>query len=713
MRFAIYPERGSSLSAAPASVLAPQFALSHDGNSLAFVATWEGRDMIWVRRLGAQASRPLPGTDGGIYPFWSPDNRSIGFFSQGRLKIVTTDGGPAVTITDASFDSRGGAWAPDGTLLVNLVSNGGLWRVLTNGSAELIAPLDEASGETSLRWPSFLPDSRHFLTVVRSLSEPKRGVYLQDMATRGRSRLVTSDWGAAVVDGHLLFVRGRTLMAQPLDIALRRLTGEPTPLLDGVGSTTNGYSAFATSANGTIAYSEPWPTLGQLIWFDRGGQQLGQPVASLADYVDFSLSPGGRRLAVSRVEPQTNTSDIWVLDLASGVEARLTADPMNDAGPMWSPDESGIYFRSNRQGVNSLFMKPANGSRAEELVFEQRGEASSSLMPSSLSTDGTRMLYTDSGLRSSFDVWSLSLEGTPKANAELRGPFNEFQGTLSPDGRWMAFVTDETGATQVYVQSFPGGEQRQQVSSRGGTEPQFRSDGRELFFLDGNRMLMAAPVSQGPSLAVGLPVPLFRTRVPTTGNPYRRPYIVAADGQRFLVNTTPADAPVPAIQLILLACADRREARLTRGRSFREALRHGALRRCRLLERWTVVAGCGDRVGIPSEQVRARCRQHALPPDAFELAHHGCLHWEPDHVGGERLEDRLPTGSRRSHREVLVDQGLAVDRLPPAIHGHLEGWAKVPDGVLAPIEPGEHAAAPSPLFDELPRGRIADRWLGR
>ncbi len=551
VRFAIYPERGSALSTAPASVVSPQFALSHDGNSLAFVATWEGRDVIWVRRLGAQASRPLPGTEGGIYPFWSPDNRSIGFFSQGRLKIVTTDGGPAVTITDASFDSRGGAWAPDGTLLVNLVSNGGLWRVSTNGLTELIAPLDEASGETSLRWPSFLPDSRHFLTVVRSLSEAKRGVYLQDMATQGRSRLVAGDWGAAVVDGHLLFVRGRTLMAQPLDVAQRRLTGEPMPLLDGVGSTTNGYSAFSTSPNGTIAYSEPWPTLGQLIWFDRSGQQLGPPVASLADYVDFSLSPGGRRLAVSRVESQTNTSDIWILDLASGVEARLTADPMNDAGPMWSPDESGIYFRSNRRGVNSLFMKPANGSRAEELVFEQRGEASSSLMPSSLSTDGTRMLYTDSGLRSSFDVWSLSLEGTPKGNAELRGPFNEFQGTLSPDGRWMAFVTDETGTPQVYVQSFPGGEQRQQVSSRGGTEPQFRSDGRELFFLDGNRMLMAAPVSPGPKLAVGTAVPLFRTRVPITGNPYRRPYIAAADGQRFLVNTTPADAPVPAIQLIL------------------------------------------------------------------------------------------------------------------------------------------------------------------
>ena len=282
--------------------------------------------------------------------------------------------------------------------------------------------------------------------------------------------------------------------------------------------------------------------------------------------MDFSLSPGGRRLAVSRVEPQTNTSDIWILDLASGVEARLTADPMNDAGPMWSPDESGIYFRSNRRGVNSLFMKPANGSRAEELVFEQRGEASSSLMPSSLSTDGTRMLYTDSGLRSSFDVWSLSLEGTPKGNAELRGPFNEFQGTLSPDGRWMAFVTDETGTPQVYVQSFPGGEQRQPVSSRGGTEPQFRSDGRELFFLDGNRTLMAAPVSQGPKLAVGTAVPLFRTRVPITGNPYRRPVHrgrrwSAISGQYHAGGRARPRYPADP----RLARPDRREARLMRG----------------------------------------------------------------------------------------------------------------------------------------------------
>jgi hypothetical protein len=234
--------------------------------------------------LDALEARPLPGTEDAIYPFWSPDGRTIGFFAQGKLKVVSVDGGTAV-VTDASFDSRGGAWAPDGTMLINPVANGGLSRVSANGTSTPVATVDSAAGESSLRWPSWLPDSRHFLTVARNHNDERRGIYLGAVDDPSRSLLVNSDWGAAAVDGRLLFLRGPTLMAQTLDLEQKRLTGEPLVLLDGVGAGTNGYSAFSASSTGTLAYSRPWPTLGQLQWFDRSGRRIGDPVAPLADYV--------------------------------------------------------------------------------------------------------------------------------------------------------------------------------------------------------------------------------------------------------------------------------------------------------------------------------------------------------------------------------------------------------------------------------------------
>jgi dipeptidyl aminopeptidase/acylaminoacyl peptidase len=359
--------------------------------------------------------------------------------------------------------------------------------------------------------------------------------------------LTDTDWGAAAIDGNLLYLRGSTLLRQPLDLPSARLTGNPEPILDGVGPSTGGYQAFSVSYTGTLAYAEPWPTLGELVWFDRNGRR-GATVAPLADYLDFAPSPDGRQLAVSRVDPQTNTADIWLFDPARGLQTRLTADRFNDAAPMWSPDGSRIYFRSNRRGANSIWVKPANASRAEELVFEQTGPSAVSVIGSALSADGSRLLFGSTGRESSFDVWQLGLAPTVSATPVLSSPFNESQAVLSPDGRWLAFTSDETGGPQVYVQSFPGGEQRQQVSSRGGSEPLWRTDGRELYFLGEGRTLMAAAVA---SARVGVPMPLFRTRVPVTGNGYRMPYRVSADGQRFLVNTTPDDTRAPAIHVVL------------------------------------------------------------------------------------------------------------------------------------------------------------------
>lgn len=551
LRFSVYPEYGSAFSTPPASVVTPQFALSPDGSNLAYVATSNGRAMVWVRPLNALTAQVLGGTEDATYPFWSGDGRSLGFFSQGKLKTVDLGGGAPIVRADASFDARGGTWTPDGTMLVSLVPNGGVSQVSADGSVQPLVPLERGAGEAAHRWPSFLPDGRHYLFHMLHGDIRQRGVYLAALGEQTTTRLVGGDWGAAAVDGYLLFPRGRTLMAQRLDVENRRVTGEPVPLLDNVGTTTTGYSAFSVSRLGTLVYSEPWPTRGALVWFSRDGHPVGDAIAPLADYVDFALSPDAGRLAMSRVDPQTNTPDIWLLDLGRGSTTRLTSDPMIDANTQWSPDGARIVFRSNRRGFVSLYGKPANGSRDEELIFEQSADENYfSFIPTDYAHDGAHVLFTATGRRSSFDVWMLSMGAQLRATVVRQTAFNEYQGVLSPDGRWIAYVSDETGGPQVYVQSFPKGEQRWQVSTHGGIEPEWRKDGHELYFLSTDRMLMAVSVSLRPAFNAGLPMSLFQTRVPVTANPYRRQYVAAPDGQRFLVNTAPENAPTPAIQVV-------------------------------------------------------------------------------------------------------------------------------------------------------------------
>jgi Tol biopolymer transport system component len=285
---------------------------------------------------------------------------------------------------------------------------------------------------------------------------------------------------------------------------------------------------------------------GELTWFSRDGRPLGPPVTALADYVSLALSPDGGRVAFSRVDPQNGTADLWLSELGRGATTRLTSDPLHDAGAIWWPDGTRILFRSNRVGHNNLFVKGVNDVRPEELFFESLSQKA----PTHLSRDGSHVVFTNTGAGTSFDVWDLPTESR-LPRAILQTAFNEYQGVLSPDGRFLAYVSEETGDPQVYVQSFPNGEHRVQVSSQGGSEPQWRKDGRELFFLRADRMMMAAPVLPGSEFRAAEPKPLFQTHVPTLANPYRWHFDVSADGERFLVNTAPAFVPPPAIHVVL------------------------------------------------------------------------------------------------------------------------------------------------------------------
>jgi Tol biopolymer transport system component len=548
VRFSIYPEPGSAFATTTGSAVSPQFALSPDGRHLVYVATSEGPPRLWVRTLNELGARPIDGTEDAELPFWSPDSRSVAFFAQGKIKTVDLSGGQPVVRLDASRDTRGGAWASDGTMLVTRTSTAGLSRLASDGSLQPVLR-DTVFGNPPLdRFPWILADGQHFVFAHRNQDTRLRGIYLAALGSNARARLIEGDWGPVVIDDYLLYLRGPTLMAQRLSVADGRLIGDPAVLLENVASSTSGYMGASVSHTGKLAYAEPWPTSGELNWFSRDGRPLGLPVAPSADYVSLTLSPNGSRVAFSRVDPRTSTADVWLSDLTRGVTTRLTSDSWNDAGAIWSPEGTRILFRSNRAGYNNVFVKGANDVRPEELFFESTDLGQ--LIATDFSRDGLHVIFTNTGASSSWDLWDLPTESRlPRPILETA--FEEYQGVLSPDGRFLAYVSEETGAPQVVVQSFPNGEYRVQVSSQGGTEPQWREDGKELFFLGADRMMMAVRVSLRPTFQAEEPNPLFLTRVPILANPYRWHYDVSADGERFLVNTAPNSVPPPAIHVVM------------------------------------------------------------------------------------------------------------------------------------------------------------------
>jgi len=548
VRFSIYPESGSAFATSTGSVVTPQFALSPDGRHLVYVATSEGPPRLWERSLDALAARPIDGTEDASYPFWSPDSRSIAFFAHSKLKVVPLSGGLPVVKGDAnsSRDVRGGAWASDGTILLAPSATAGFLRFTSDGSVQRAFSNLASGGPPLDRFPWVLSDGKHFVFSHRNPDTSLRGIYLAALGSNARTRLTDGDWGPVVVDDHLLYLRGPALMVQRLSVAEGRLIGDPIVLIDNVASSTGGHMGVSVSRTGTLAYAEPWPTSGELLWFARDGKMLGSSVAPLADYVSLALSPDGTRVVFSRVDPQTSTADVWLSDLTRGVATRLTSDPLNDAGAIWSPDGTRIMFRSNRTGYNHVYVKGANDLRQAELFFE----TTTQMIPTHFSRDGSHVIYTNTGDGTSFDLWDLPTESR-RPRVILQTAFDEYQGVLSPDGRFLAYVSQETGVPQVIVQSFPDGERAVQVSSQGGSEPRWRQDGHELFFLRGDRMMMAATVSLEPTFKAEEPRPLFQSRVPILANPFRWHYDVSADGERFLVNTAPASVRTPAIHIVL------------------------------------------------------------------------------------------------------------------------------------------------------------------
>jgi len=536
-RFYIYPPEKASFGGATDFI-------SPDGRKLIFNVTGaDGKIQLWIRSLDSLTAQPIPGTEQGGQAFWSPDSRFIGFFARGKLKTLELSGGVTQTLADAQA-GRGGAWNRDGVILVS-PAFGNLFRIsASGGAAAQVTTIDTSRHQTGHYWPHFLPDGRHFIYLARSTSREENGIYVGSLDSHESKLLIHSDAGAMyAAPGYLLFLRERTLLAQPFDAEKLQLSGEPTVIAEQVSyNPTNGRAFFCVSDNGVLVYRSSELANNRLTWFDRTGKQLGS-LGTPDVFVSPSLSPNETKVAMARADPSAPGSDIWLLDL-SGRSSRLTFDPANDINPVWSPDGSRIVFSSNRSGQYDLYWKSSSGAGNEELLYK----SSNTKFVTDWSADGRFILYQETAPTTQLDLTTLPLFGDQKPIAVVQTNFNETQGKFSPDGHWIAYVSNESGILQVYVQNFPPAGGKWMVSINGGTMPRWRADGKELFFISPDSKLMAVSVSvNGNYFEAGSLNPLFDVRVPPpiTGG---TSYSPTRDGRRFLMNALAEEsAPLPAV----------------------------------------------------------------------------------------------------------------------------------------------------------------------
>ncbi len=545
VRFFVSPPGGLAGFGTTTSGTTAPVAVSPDGRRLAFVAMGpEGRYLLWIRSLDTLAGQALAGTEGASSPFWSPDSRFIGFFAGGKLKKIEVSGGPPITLCDAP-NNRGGTWGRDGVIVFNPANLVALQKVSESGGVPTAATV-LGQGETAHMRPSFLPDGQHFL--YRAYTGTAAGpIYLASLDSTERKALLSVDsQNVFYTQGHLLFLRETALMAQPFDPRRLVLTGEPFPIAEQIQTTgTNPpYGVFSTSENGVLAYQTGTGATANLVWFDRTGKQIGV-LGDAASYDDIELSPDGKRASVSISDGKQR--DIWLYDVARGLRTRFTFDPANEFGSIWSPDGSRIVFNSNRKGHYDLYQKASSGAGTEEVLLENNHDK----YPTSWSSDSRFILYDTVGDRTGFEIWVLPLSGDRKPFPFLQTQFNEAPGQFSPDGRWVAYASDESGKTEVYVAPFPGPGGKWQISIGGGDWPRWRPDGAEIFYVDPDNEVMAAPVNgKGTSVEVGVVKTLFQVGAGATiGLRYR--YGVSADGQRFLINRAPAQAASAPITVVL------------------------------------------------------------------------------------------------------------------------------------------------------------------
>jgi serine/threonine protein kinase len=504
--------------------------LSPDGLSIAFTATSSDNKMaLYVRPMNTAEARVLPGTEGAIFPFWSPDNRALGFFADGKLKTIDLNSGAPTVICDAPF-GRGGAWSPDGTIVFSPNTQAALMRVNASGGTPVPLAGVDKSQHTSHRWPFFLPDGKHFLYLAINHDPSKSAddaIYYASLDGRENRPLLKSHSNAVYGAGHLLFARADQLMAQPFDATSGRLRGDPQSLAKGiVDDVSTWHMAASVASNGLLVFGSGGSADWQLVWLDRNGKVTGTLADKLTNLQSARISPQGDRVAL---QIDTGTNDVWVLDLARGVRTRLTFGPVANYFPIWSPDGKWIVYASERGGQTHIFRKPSDGSGSEETLLTDN----QALAPSDWSRDGKYIVYSR-GPVGSWTVWALPLDGERKPFLVVPNSENSFSsgGHLSPDGRWIAYASNQSSIPEVYVTAFRGGQGKWQVSPGGGNQPQWSANGKELYYLDPTFNLYAVPVKQTEA---GLQFGAAQTLVSNWSSPQVF-YDLTPDGKKILLD---------------------------------------------------------------------------------------------------------------------------------------------------------------------------------
>jgi Tol biopolymer transport system component len=528
----------------PATTDPVSLAISPDGEHVVFVASAGGQPRLWLRPLKTTTARVLTGTEQASLPFWSPDAKSVGFFADSKVKRIDIASGRVDELAGAPVPG-GGTWNHDGLIVYAATTDSPLESVssegVRRGTITVLAP-----GQTGHRAPQFLPDGRHF--VYYAMGTPDvRGVHVGELGGGISRRLFDADTPAMYAANHLFYVHQGTLMAQRFSPSRLEFEGDPAPIAEHVTSGTRAtIAALATAANGLIAYRTGSPGgKRELIWFDRNGREVGRigsPHGFGPSYA--SMSPDGRRLAVQRTA--AGNTDIWLLDVERDTPVRFTTDPEADIAPLWSPGGDRIVFSSRRNRFN-LYEKPIGGAAATELLATEVAKSATDW-----SNDGRFIMFRSLGAGSGWDIWALPMNGERKPLAVVQTKFEERDAQFSPDGKWIAYQSDESGRFEIYLQRFPVGNERIRISPSGGAQAQWRADGRELFYLALNGQLLAVPIAWTASgvPVAGTPVSLFSTRLGSLRDIALHSYVVSPDGQRFLLDTL-VEEPASPIVLIL------------------------------------------------------------------------------------------------------------------------------------------------------------------
>jgi len=531
----------------PVPFAANDVALSPDGRTAALVAYSDqaNKYVLWTYEVGGRGTNTVQGTEGASHPFWSPDGRSIGFFADGKLKKVEVSSGRAAQVLCDAPNGRGGSWNRDGVILFSPHVDGGVYRVSSAGGFPTAVTKPDAS-VSSHRWPSFLPDGRHFLYLAANFGGEfeKNAIFVGSLDSHETRLIVGASSNAAYADpGYLLYVRDNALVAQRFDTRTYTLSGEPRTISDEVQYfPQTDLALFGVATNQTlVVQTGKGADKSQFLWFDRSGKQVGA-VGPSGLFANPAVSPDGRRVAFEQTDRDGRHVDIWIHELASDVVGRLTFGPGLNELPVWSPDGKEVVFGGLRKSSWALLDKKADGSGSERMIGDSIPSVEG---PSDWSRDGKYLLSFKTG-----ELWYVSIsDRQPKPL--LQGNWAVRNAQFSPDGKWIAYSSSETGNSEIYVSPFPNADSKWQVSRGGGQEPRWRRDGKELFYLSAEGKMMAVSVRAGGNFEAGSPVTLFKAHLRQPISVLDRvSYDVTADGQRFLINTKvdePNAAPLSVI----------------------------------------------------------------------------------------------------------------------------------------------------------------------